>query len=461
MRNNKTLPEVSMDIRKTILPVIFTLLISFPVLVHAQNRTFSMDQVREMALMHNLNVLQSQNGLQSSQSAVLAAYGSYLPTLSASASWNRSATNRTSGDQLIGNQVVPLTASSSISNSFSTNLGVNYLLFNGFGREGSLRQAKANAAAAEYSFHRTKQSIVYQSQSDFLNILRTAELVRVSEENLKRDQRQQEQIDEGRNLGARSDADVFRQQSLVASDEVALITAKNNFDNAKADLISLIGLEISMNYSFDDASISTELDSARLDASIAKYDNFDNLKQRAKTTNPDVLGATENLYAADAGFTGAKSGYWPSLNASAAYRLSSPEIPTLVDNNTLNWGVTFSWTLFDGFRTNQSVQTADVKKKDAELNLLQTERNMNVAILKAYLQLVAARAQYDASAKGLVSSTEDRRIAEERYNLGAGTLLDLQTAAANYTNASVNKINAAYNFHLAVRNIEYAIGDGK
>ncbi len=450
-----------MDIRKICLPAILIVFIALPAFAPAQNRTFTMDQVRDMALTHNLNVLQSQNGLQSSQSGVLAAYGSYLPTLSASASWNRSENNRTSGNQLIGNQVVPLTASSSTSNSFATNLSVNYLLFNGFGREGALRQAKANAAAAEFSFHRTKESIVYQSQSDFLNVLRTAELVHVSEENLKRDQRQQEQIDEGLRLGARSDADVYRQQSLVASDEVALITAKNNFDNAKADLISLVGLEVSMNYTFEDPSISTQLDSARLDAVIAKYDNFDNLKQRAKGVNADFLGATENLIAAEAGSTVAKSGYWPSLNASAAYRLSSPEIPTLVDNNSLNWGLTFSWTLFDGFRTNQSVQIADVTRKDAELTLLQSERNMNVAILKAYLQLVAARSQYDASAKGLVSSTEDRRIAEERYNLGAGTLLDLQTAAANYMNAAVNKINAAYNFHVSVKNIEYAIGAGK
>jgi outer membrane protein len=450
-----------MDFRNKCLPVIFIVLLALPVLAQAQGGAYSMDQVQQMALTHNINILQSQNSLQSSQSSVLSAYGSYLPTLSASASWNRSENNRTSGNQLIGNQVVPLSASSTISNSFSTNLSANYLLFNGFGREGALRQAKANAAAAEFSFHRTKQSIVYQSQSDFLNVLRTAELVRVSEENLKRDQRQQEQIDEGLRLGARSDADVFRQQSLVAADEVALITAKNNFDNAKADLISLIGLEISMNFTFEDPSISTQLDSAQLDAVISKYDNFDNLKQRARGVNADFLGATENLNAADAGSTVAKSGYWPSLNAIAGYRLSSPEIPTLIDNNTLNWGLNFSWTLFDGFRTNQNVQIADVTKKDAELTLLQSERNMNVAILKAYLQLVAARSQYDASAKGLVSSTEDRRIAQERYNLGAGTILDLQTAAANYTNAAVNKINAAYNFHLAVKNIEFAIGDGK
>jgi outer membrane protein len=213
-----------------------------------------------------------------------------------------------------------------------------------------------------------------------------------------------------------------------------------------------------MNYQFEDPSISTELTPQQLDAVVAKYADFESLKRRAKAENPDFLAAEENLNAAEAGITSAKSGYWPSLNASAGYRLSSQEISLLKDNNTLNWGLNFSWTLFDGFRTNQGVQIADVSRMNAELTLQQSERNINVAIMKAYLQLVAARSQYDASSKGLVSATEDRRITQERYNLGAGTLLDIQTASANYTNAAVNKINAAYNFHNAVKNIEYAIG---
>jgi outer membrane protein TolC len=216
-----------------------------------------------------------------------------------------------------------------------------------------------------------------------------------------------------------------------------------------------------VNYKFGDPEISTELDSAKLDAAIARYADLNSLVQRAKSANPEYLTAEENLKAANAGYTNAKSGYFPTLNASAGYRLSSQEISTLTNNNTINWGLSLNWTLFDGFRTNQGVQSADVAKMDAEIVLKQNERDMNVAIYKAYAQLVAARSQYDASVRGLVSANEDSRIAKERYDLGAGTILDLQTARANYVNALTNKINAAYNFHISLRNIEFAIGDGK
>jgi outer membrane protein len=75
------------------------------------------------------------------------------------------------------------------------------------------------------------------------------------------------------------------------------------------------------------------------------------------------------------------------------------------------------------------------------------------------LDLDAAVKQYDASQKGVLSASEDRKIAEERYNLGAGTLLDLLTANAGLVNAQANLVNASYNFIIAKRNMEYVLGE--
>ena len=95
--------------------------------------------------------------------------------------------------------------------------------------------------------------------------------------------------------GALSLADVYRQQSQVASDELSLINAQNAFDKANADLVALIGLNVADEYHFADATISTTLDSTELGAVRVKYRDLGVLTNTALGARPDLLGAMENL----------------------------------------------------------------------------------------------------------------------------------------------------------------------
>ena len=414
----------------------------------SQGSTLTLDQALEMTLQRNINVVQSGNLAESAQSGKLAGYGNYLPTLSASAGWTRTQSEVS---------LLPRDLSDRYSASFS----LNYTLFDWFAREGTFNRASANATSADQQYIRTKQSIVYQTQVYYVNVLRTEQLVKVNEENLKRDQRQLERIAESNRVGALSLADVYRQQSQVAADEYQLISAQNNFDKAKADLLALIGLDVSEEYAVADPSISVEIAQSEFDTTMARYANYRELSRRALDARADYKSAGEALSAAESGVTIAWSGYFPSIGAFAGYSFGNDELRTvrINDNRSMNWGISLRWNIFDGFATNQSLQTAIASRRNAEIALAQTERNVNVDVKKALLDLDAARKQYDVSVKALTSATEDRKIAEERYNLGAGTLLDLLTANANLVNAEASKINAAYSYVVAKRNVEFAVGE--
>lgn len=420
----------------------------------AQTKTLALEQARQIALERNVNVAQAQNNIEAAQAGVLAATGSYLPTLSASGGWSR---NQSEGPINLLGVIIP--NSKTVTNNFSTGLDLNYTIFDGFAREGRYSQLSATAVATEQTSARTRQTIVFQVESAYLNVLRNEQLVRVSEENLKRDRRQLERIQESNRVGALSKADVYRQQSQVAADELSLITAQNNFNKSRADLLALIGLDVAEDYVISDPTVSTTISQAELDAASAQSYDFTEFSRRAIANRPDYTGAKEAVRSADGGVSAARSGYFPSLSASAGYGFNNSELSKLTENKNINWGVNIRWNIFDGFNTNQALQSAQVEKKNAELSLQQTERNINVEVKKALLDLDAARKAYDVSEKGLVSATEDRKIAEERYNLGAGTLLDLLTANAGLVNAEANKINSVYNYIIAKRNLEFAVGE--
>ena len=426
------------------------------VVAGAQTRTLTLDEATKIALVRNLNVVQAQNNISSSESSVMAAWGRYLPSLNASGSWTRT---QQEGPIYTQGVAIPGSNAKQTSGSFSAGLSAGLTLFDGFSREANLNRAQANSASTEHTFIRTKQSIVFQVESSYLDLLRQEQLVRVNEENLKRDNRQLERIVESNRVGALSLADVYRQQSQVAADELALINAQNSLDKSRADLVALIGLNVADDYKFVDASIAAKPDSTEFASVHAKYADLGVLTSSALTARPDYLGAKENLDASSSTVTMARAGYFPSLSAQAGLSGNNDNISNLFDYKTIYWGVRLSWTLFDGFATNQSIQSASASKRNAEITLAQTERSISVEMKKALLDLDAAMKQYEVSQKGLTSASEDRKIAEERYNLGAGTLLDLLVASASFVSAEANVVNASYNYIIAKRNVEYVLGE--
>ena len=426
-----------------------------------QTKVLTLDKAISVALEQNINVRQAVNNTAAAQSGVLAAYGSYLPTASASGGWTRTASDRPASTQLLSGVPILVPASVSTTNNYSTGISLGYTIFNGFAREAGFSQAVSAATSAEEQAARTTQGIVFQVQSAYLTVLRNRQLVTVSEENLKRDQRQLERITESNRVGALSIGDVYRQQSQVAQDEVLLIGSQNTYDKSIADLVSLIGADVSDNYEINDPSLPSELSEADFSATSAKVTSFEDMRQRAIAARPDYLSAKESYSSAQNGVISASSNYFPSVSASAGYSLSNTEFNKLADSKGMNWGISLRWTIFDGFSTNRSVQSAIAVRRNAELTVLQTERNISVDVKKALLDLDAARKQYDASLKGLQSATQDRRVAEEKYNLGSGTLVDLLTANAGLVNAQANKVNATYNYITASRNLDYVIGEKK
>jgi outer membrane protein len=426
-----------------------------------QKKSLTLEQAKQIALERNLSVVQAQNNMSSAQSQVMSARGLYLPTLSASSSWNRSRQQfESSGSTIINGISIPISASQvSMSNNFSGGVSANWSIFDGFGREATNSAATANAVASEQSFARTRQSIVFQTISFYLNVLRTQELVKVSEENLKRDQRQLERITESNRVGALSLADVYRQQSQVSADELALINAQNNFDKAKADLIALVGLDVADDYDVVDVTIPAEIDTVSLRESAAMVRSYSSLASRALQARPDFMAAQQSLNAAQSNVNGARSSYFPTVGLFGSYNRTGDDVSNPFKNSSSSWGARLSWSLFDGFRRESSVQSAIASKRNAEIQLAQAEIGVNVDVKKALLDLDASSKSYEVSLKGLRSATEDSKIAEERYNLGAGTLLDLLTANANLVNAQANKVNAVYGFLNSKFNLEYAVGE--
>ena len=58
----------------------------------------------------------------------------------------------------------------------------------------------------------------------------------------------------------------------------------------------------------------------------------------------------------------------------------------------------------------------------------------------------------------MAAATEDLRVVQERYRVGAATILDLLTSQASLTQAEVSLVQAHYNYRNARAQVESLVG---
>jgi outer membrane protein len=413
----------------------------------------SLQQAIQTALEKNIDVIRSKNSKQISEANVTAAVGDFLPTLTASASVGRN------GSSFDPTPFVP--SGLSANGSASAGLNANVTLFDGFRNISSYSRASSSADAAALNFAKQKQATVLAVEQAYLTVLRNEQLLKVSQENLKRSQQQLSRIEESNKVGAVAKADVYRQQVQTANDELALINAQSNYDNSKQDLLFALAIDVTKEYVFEDATVLQQLENLNFDSLQQEYADFNKLVQEALEARPDYQASLLAKSISENDLSIARSGHYPTLSLGAGYGLSGNDLGTLSDTKTWNWRLSLSVPIFSGFQTSTNTQTSQLNFELADQQVSEAKRRVSKDVRSALLTLETARKRYDVSLKNVKSAEEDRRIAEERYNLGSNTLLDLLVATANYTQAISNKVSSSYDFVYAKLQFRIAVGREK
>jgi len=440
--------------------MLFAILLLSTVACAQQTVTLTEDASVGLALEKNISVLQSKYAVDRSGAVHEQAVGAFLPTVSARGGFSRSQDwiNTPGGYQTINGtpQFVPGGAGFFASNSYSVGIGAN--ISYGLGDNYNLTASDQSAESATYSYKRTQQGTIFQTHSLFLNVFRTSELMKVSEDNLKSSSKQLEQIQESNKVGASAISDVYKQEVQVSSDQLSLIQAQSNYEQAKQNLLAYLGVELDKNYEFDFKGIPEDIDTTEFDAMNKQYANMESLVTSALSARPDYLSSIAAENSAESGVSFATANYYPTLGANASYGWNDPTLSGISNNKNLTLGVTVSLPIFNGFQTQVAIQEAEINQENSQAQVKQNALTLTVDIRKALLDLEASQKEVTTTKASVGYADLNRTIAQEKYHLGSGTLLDLLIAQAAYTQALSNKVNAVNDYLLAKKELEYALG---
>lgn len=412
----------------------------------AKAETWSLDSCINYAIDHNLDVRSALIERYKGDLNVTEAKDRFLPTLSASAAQSWSFGRGLTSENTYANR-----------NTSSTGFNVSFSLpiFQGLSALRQLRQAQANIHTLDLRVENAKDDVTLGVIAYYLQVLYSREIVSVRKEELRLAQTQLERqqiLFEGDKV---PEVDVLQAKSQVASSQVAVVNAENDYSLALVDLTRT--LELKGTEDFDVEPID-------LDGELPRLASADDVYKNALNNNSGILAARSSVGLADHAISIAKTGYIPKLSFNAGlgsnyYTMSGMPSNSfgrqMRDNFSKSLGFSLNVPIFDAFNTRNQIRQARAQKLSAELELERQESNLLKTIRQAHSQAEGAEAQYRAGETAVTSAKAALDAMTEKFTYGRANATEWEQARSNYITTLSQQVQAKYEMILRNRILNF------
>jgi outer membrane protein len=410
-------------------------------------RPISLEEAVTLAQRNAPAIIQAEGQTRTSRAGVRAAYAAFLPSVSVSAGASRQVPIKTGQTRVENGQVVTLSPAPW---SFSAGLGASVDLFTGGRRFFDLRQARAQATGAEANLVTQRYGAALAVKQQFFGVLAARESEAAASAQL--DQAAQQLKTSILRLQQRvvTRSDSLRSEIQVHNARLAVLQARTALDNADAGLTRAVGAPYLVTAAGDE---SLDVPGLSLD---------DESLRALALDGPAVQEASASLDAAQAALRGTWTSYLPAVTAS--YSRSGNGTGTDFSLSTDNYSysgalrLSLSLPIFQRLQRVQQVTQAQVARENAQAAL----RDARLAALQSLTQSLgsfhAAEERVATQLATVGAAQEDLREQQEKYQIGAATLLDVLTSQTTLDQARHDLIQARYDQRVAKAELEALAG---
>ena len=408
-------------------------------------RKLSLDEAIRLAQRNSPRAIQAEGNERTSRAARVSAIGNIFPSASLSAGRTIQLGGGTTRVNQNGEQVEVASRPTN-----STGLNMNMTLFDGGQRLYDLRTSKSAIEAAEANRVAVRYDVALQVKRQYYAVLAALESQDAARVQMDQAEQQFRSSIAKVRAGVATRSDSLRGVIQVGNAQLALITAQSNLAAANAALTRLVGSDLPV--TADPASLQENMmalpDSAQL-AALAR-------------DGPAIEEARANLDAAEESRKASRATYLPSLSASYSRSGSGidPRFGFGDDPFSYNGRLSFSlsYPLFNGFQREEQVVRAKVAETNAQAALRDAELAAQQSLTQHIGTLRGASQRVAVQAASVAAAEEDVRVQQQRYNIGASTLLDLLTSQTALAQAQQALIQARFDYRIARAELEALIG---
>jgi len=427
--------------------LVLALALALPAARQAQAEELTLREAESLALENHARVRLAEQDVAQAQAEVARARGRMLPSLSASAGYNRNI------ERPVFFAPAPLgRIEVGEENEHSMTLSATQPLFLGFAGITGYRAAKTGREQAELGARQAEQELLFQVRQAYLGAAMAREIVRVQEEAVAQAESSLVQVQRRHEVGSASGFELLQAQVQLANTRPGLVAAHSDRRLADAQLRNAIGLEAPAKAEPAEglAPFASRWLGVPLDSLIAV----------ASRQRPELLQLRLQQRAAEHGVDLARSAYFPSvlLTGRMTWQGQSEEMIPEEFARSMAAGVQLSWTLWDSWQSQAAVRKARVAVRQAELAADLTRDGIELEIEAAGERLGEADATLAAQATTVDQAKEALRLARVRYDNGSSTQLDVINAQFVLTQTQTAYARSVYEYHMAHAQLERALG---
>lgn len=416
------------------LPITLALLSGLPGTGRAQE-PITLAEAVQMALERSPAAVAARGDTRVAEAGLLEARGAWLPSLNANTSYSKSSNTRF--DQSTGQLV---------SENYTAQLGASYDVFTGGRKLANWQSASASLRAAAARERGERYATILETTMVFYEAAADEELLLAARQRLERAARQQEFAETRRLLGTATRSDALRAELEQADAELVVLDAEAQLRTARLTLARQIG-----------RPGPVQPVAGALPEEPPSIPPVETLVARAEENAPVAVAGRAELDRAKSEKREAWGQYVPTLRLTGGYDWFSFRWPP--DEESWSLRLTASLPLFNGFTREANLARAEADRRVAEAEARDAVLAARAAVEDAAGRIDTSARRVDIARRALELAREDLRVIEERYQLGAATILDLQTSQIALADAEVEWVRARQDLGVAVTALEAELGE--
>ncbi len=400
------------------------------VAVQSEPLVITLEQALEIALSENPTVKIADQTIETKKYAKKGTYAALWPEISASATYQRYIEKPSF--HIMG-QTLRMGTTNNINGGFSAAMPlINAQLWK------SLKLSALDVELAVEQARSSRIDMVEQVSKAYFQVLLAKDSYNVYKRVYDNAVENHKIVEKKYAVGAVSEYDFIRSQVSVSNAEPNVFNAENTIVVALWQLKALLGLDLEKDIDCVgtladyEADITSQIEVAGLEnnSTMKQFDIQEDMLLQAlkvkRAANIPSLAASINYMWNAMDETMALAHYRWMGSSTAAFSLNIP--------------------IFSGGKRRAEIKQAKIELSKLKLQRENTERQLRTAAMSYYSNMLTNVKQYHASSENISQAKRGYEIAVKRYEVGGGTLVDVDNSQLAYTQAELSRSTAIYDY---------------